>query len=154
VFVRDIPSLGTVKAQPVSLARHMKDTWAIQLGGQYDLSSLFERGLFANAGAMVETGAFDDRDLNATTLDTDKVLLGVGASVELFSHVLLDLTYGHIFMRNRQVRDSRVLLPSAIRPTPEDRPAIADGNYAMEADFVGLAVRWLMGQDRGTSARP
>jgi long-subunit fatty acid transport protein len=143
VFVRNVPTLGTVKAQPVTLARNMRDTVALQLGGQYDLSSLVERGLFANAGIMVERGSFADEDLSPTTLDTDKVMLALGLSFEVARRLLLDVSYGHLFMRNRQVRTSEVLLPSAIKPTPDDRAAIADGNYAIEADFVGLGMRYL-----------
>jgi long-subunit fatty acid transport protein len=145
VFVRNVPTLGTVRAQPVSLARNMRDTLAVQLGGQYDLSQLLDRGLFVNAGLMYENGAFSDRDLSPTTLDTDKAMLALGLAFAVAPHVLIDVSYGHLFMRNREVRDSRVRLPSAIHPTPEDRPAIADGNYTIEADFVGLGVRWLMG---------
>jgi long-chain fatty acid transport protein len=143
VFVRDVPTLGTVEAQPVTLSRTMRDVWAVQLGGQYDLSSLLHHLLVLNAGVMLETGAFADRDLSAASLDTQKVLLGLGVSVELVEGVLLDASYGHLFMQNREVRDSQVLLPSAVLPTPADRPAIGDGNYTMEADFVGLGVRWL-----------
>jgi long-subunit fatty acid transport protein len=143
VFVRNVPTLGTVKAQPVTLARNMRDTVALQLGGQYDLSSLVDRGLFANAGLMVERGSFADEDLSPTTLDTDKVMLALGLSFEVARRFLLDVSYGHLFMRNRQVRSSEVLLPSAIKPTPDDRAAIADGNYAIEADFVGLGMRYL-----------
>ncbi len=143
VFVRNVPTLGTVKAQSVTLARNMRDTYALQLGAQYDLSSLLERGLFANAGLMFERGAFADEDLSPTTLDTDKAMLALGISFEVARRLLLDVSYGHLFMRNRQVRNSEVLLPSAIKPTPEDRPAIANGNYAMEADFVGVGMRYL-----------
>jgi long-subunit fatty acid transport protein len=152
VFVRNIPTIGSVRAQPVSLARNMKDTYAVQLGGQYDLSKFVHRRLFANAGLMFETSAFADKDLSPTTIDTNKFLTALGLSVQVAHNLLLDVSYGHVFMQNREVRDSRVLLPSAIRPTPADRPAIGNGNYRIEADFVGLGLRWLL--DGAASTTP
>ncbi len=154
VVVKNVPGIGTVDAQPVTLARNMHNTWAINLGGKYALASMMpkHRPLDINAGAMFETGAFDDKDLSPTTIDTRKLLLGIGASVEVWPNVMLDATYGHIFMQNRNVRDSQVLLPAAIRPRPQDndpstydvgdQPAIGNGKYVVEANFVGLGVRW------------
>jgi long-chain fatty acid transport protein len=156
VVVRNVPSIGDVNAQPVELARNMKNTWSVAMGGQYALANVMpkDRALNLNGGLMFESGAFDDKDLSPTTIDTQKVLLGVGASVEVADGVMIDVSYGHIFMRNRKVRDSEVLLPAAIRPLPQDadpdtydvgdRPAIGNGDYEVEGDFVGLGVRWLL----------
>ena len=68
--------------------------------------------------------------------------------------MFLDVSYGHLFMQNRNVTNSRVLLPAAIQPLPQDhdprhyavgdRPAIGNGKYVMEANFVGLGLRWLL----------
>ncbi|HEY6877386.1 MAG TPA: hypothetical protein VI299_05175, partial [Polyangiales bacterium] len=92
--------------------------------------------------------------LSATTIDTNKVMLACGVSVEVMRGLLLDFTYAHFFMQNRTVRDSRALLPAAIRPLPVDndpgayeagdRPAIGNGKYAIEADLVAIGVRWLL----------
>lgn len=165
VIATDVPSVGDIEAQPVTLARNMRDTWALHLGGVYDLSHLVggKRGLNAMAGAMYESSAFADRDLSPTTIDTQKVMLSAGVSVEVKKGVFLDATYGHLFLQNRNVRNSRVLLPAAIKPLPEDddpsqyevgdRPAIGNGRYVMEANFVGLGVRWLMDR-REPSAKP
>jgi long-subunit fatty acid transport protein len=157
VIVRNVPSIGDVKAQPVELARNMKNTWSVAMGGQYALRNVMprDRAFGINGGLMFESSAFDDKDLSPTTIDTQKVMLALGASVEVADGVLIDVSYGHLFMRNRKVRDSEVLLPAAIRPLPEDadpdtydvgdRPAIGNGDYKVEGDFVGLGVRWLIG---------
>ncbi len=156
VVVTNVPGIGTVSAQPVTLARNMQNTWAINLGGKYALASMMPRRhpLDISAGAMFETGAFRNRDLTPTTIDTKKLLLGVGASVQVWKGVMLDLAAGHIFMQNRNVKNSGVLLPAAIKPLPKDsdpdtydvgdRPAIGNGKYVVEANFVGLGVRWLI----------
>jgi len=167
VVVTNVPGIGTVDAQPVTLARNMQNTWAVNFGGKYALASLMpkRRALDISAGAMFETGAFKDQDLTPTTIDTQKLLVGVGASVQVWPGVMIDASYGHLFMQDRQVRNSDVLLPAAIRPVPEDddpntydvgdRPAIGNGDYVIEADFVGLGVRWLIDQKpSGKAASP
>lgn len=154
VIARDVPGVGDVAADPVTLARNMRDTWSLNLGGTYDLAPLVRsrRAFAANAGFVYESSSFRNRDLSVTTVDTRKTMIGLGVSYEVARNVLIDFTYGHIFMRNRHVKNSRVLLPAAIHPLPQDddpgsyepgdRPAIGNGKYTMEADFVGLGVRW------------
>lgn len=158
VVARDVPSVGDVRAQPVELARNIQNVWALHLGGSHDLSQFMpEKQLLAvNAGAMLESSSFEPRDLSATTVDSDKLLLGLGASVEIARGVLLDVSYAHVFIKNQSVDDSRVLLPAAVRPLPVDnspnvyevgdRPAIGNGDYTMEADIVGVGLRWKIDQ--------
>lgn len=154
VFAHNVPTVGDVQAQPVELARNVRDVWSLSLGGTHDLSQFLprRRKLAVNAGTMLESSSFDQRDLSATTVDTEKLLLGLGLSVELVRGLLLDISYAHVFMRDKNVRNSRVLLPATIRPLPVDgnpdayevgdRPVIGNGKYTMEADFVGLGLRW------------
>jgi long-subunit fatty acid transport protein len=154
VVLRDVPGFGDMPADSVTLVRNLRDTWAVNLGGRYDLAPLVHsrRALAATAGFMYETSSVQKRDLSVGSLDTRKVLLGVGISVGVTRNVLVDITYGHIFMQNHRVTNSRVLLPAAVKPLPidddpttydaGDRPAIGNGKYVMEADFVGLGVRW------------
>jgi long-chain fatty acid transport protein len=156
IIARGVPGIGDIAAEPVELALNMRDTWAVSLGGSYDFSRMTprQRAFVMHAGAMYETGAFADAYLSPTTLDTQKILLGLGASVGLGRGVYLDASYGHIFMQNRDIRNSKVLLPAAIKPVPVDddpgnyevgdRPAIGNGVYEMEADYFGLAVRWML----------
>ena len=154
VEARNVPGVGTVKATSVSLARNMRDTWAVALGGSYDLGKLFKRGRATSVlgGLMYESSAFSERALSPAGLDTNKVLLSLGASIEVARNVFIDASYGHMFMQNRDVRNSEVLLPAAIKPLPTDntpgqyeagdRPAIGNGKYVMEANFLGIGVRW------------
>jgi long-chain fatty acid transport protein len=154
ITARNVPGIGDLVAEKVDVALNMRDTWAVALGGRYELSQLlrWRRGFALSAGAMFETSAYDKRDLNPAAVDSQKFLLGVGAALEVARNVFLDVSYGHIFMKNQRVTNSRVLLPSAALPEPVDPdpgtyevgdpPRIGNGRYIMEADFVGLGVRW------------
>ena len=91
------------------------------------------------------------RNLSPAFLDTEKLLLAVGLSVGLSERVLLDVSYGHTFLRNHTVRDSNVRLPEAIRPAarddtpgtfdPGEPPRIGNGRYTSEANYVALGLR-------------
>lgn len=154
VWVRNIPGLGDLAADSVTLVNNAQDTWAANLGANYDLAPLFnlKRALAANMGFMFESSSVRERDMSVASLDTRKVLLGFGASIGLTRNVLLDVTYGHVFMKDHTVTGSEVKLPGAVKPLPPDDdpgtydagdvPAIGNGRYEMEADFVGLGVRW------------
>jgi long-chain fatty acid transport protein len=156
VVARDVPGVGDVEAQPVTLARNMRPTWALHLGGTHDLRWLRRDKLHLNinGGVMFESSSLAERDLSPTTIDTNKLLIAVGASVEVMRGLLIDISYGHVFMQNHVVRNSRSLLPAAIRPLPRDddpgmyeagdRPAIGNGRYTIEADFVAIGARWLI----------
>ncbi|HEY6876799.1 MAG TPA: outer membrane protein transport protein [Polyangiales bacterium] len=156
VYAHDVPGVGDVKAQPLTLARNLRPTWALHLGGTHDLhwARRDDLRLNVNAGFMFESSSLAPRDLSATTIDTNKVMLACGVSVEILRGLMLDFTYAHFFMQNRTVRDSRALLPAAIRPLPidndpgmyeaGDRPAIGNGKYTVEADLVAIGARWLI----------
>jgi long-chain fatty acid transport protein len=154
ITAHNVPGVGDVTAEKVDIQLHMRDTWAVQLGGRFDLGQQlnFKRSFALNMGLMYERGAYENRYLSPTALDTNKVLLGFGTSIELVRNVFLDVTYGHIFMVNHRITDSSVVLPSAAKPDPHagspnmyaagDAPTIGNGRYVLEADFVGLGVRW------------
>jgi long-chain fatty acid transport protein len=154
VILRNVPGVGDAAADPVTLARHAHDTWALNLGGIYDLAPHLRshRGLTASMGFMYESSSVQPRDLSVSSMDTRKYLIGFGVGVAVTRKVFIDVTYGHIFMQDYNVTNSRVLLPAATKPLPVDndpnrfaagdRPAIGNGKYNMEADFVGVGVRW------------
>lgn len=158
VVARDVPGVGDVRAQTVTVARDMNNSWALHLGATQDLTVYMpkHRRFLVHGGFMLESSAIHPRDMSPVALDTRRMLVSGGASVELVPGLLLDLTYGHMFMENHVVRNSRVLLPSAIRPTAEDpnpeqyevgdRPAIGNGRYAIEADMVAIGLRWMIDQ--------
>jgi hypothetical protein len=92
------------------------------------------------------------------TPDPDKVSLALGGAFRLFERLWVDLVVGHLFMENQNVPrgTSRIYRLEALRPTlepsedPEDIGAgypvpLGDGRYALEATYVGIGFRWLLG---------
>jgi long-chain fatty acid transport protein len=139
IWLRDVLALGDYEIGPVSIPRAMRDTLSLRLGGEYT------RGHFGvRAGVAYENGAFDDATLTPLTLDSDKVTLALGVSVEVTRGLFLDASYQHFFLRNRAVRNSAVPQPNPIRPMPADPIYVGNGDYEMEVDTFGIGLRWAL----------
>ncbi len=148
IWVRDLNIIQEYQVGPIEIPRGMRPVVSLRMGGQWaphDPSTLWLR-----AGLMAENGAFPDEYLTPMTLDSDKLIASLGASLRLGEQWWLDAAYGHVFLRNRSIRNSRVYQPSALRPSrsPDVPPSsggavpIGNGDYAMEADVLSVALRW------------
>lgn len=134
---------------PLSIPRHMRDTFSIRLGGEYTIDDFIQVRL----GGYYESGSFDDQWLQALTIDSDKIVIAGGASVRVVDGFWIDamVGYAHLFPRN--VTNSAVPVPNPIRPAvadpdpsvrmPGDPTYIGNGTYDMTAPFFGLGIRWL-----------
>lgn len=142
VWMRNVLGIGDYEVGTIRLQRDMKDVWSLRLGGEYTFA---QHGLAARAGVAYENGAFGDRSLSPLTLDSDKVTAGLGGGIAVFEGVTLDLTFGHVFIRNRNVKNSEITQPVAIRPEPGKPSHIANGRYLMEANFIGAGLTWRPG---------
>jgi long-chain fatty acid transport protein len=144
VTLRNVVAIGDYDVGDVAVPRDMNDVVSLRLGGEY----AFVEEVTARAGVTYETGAFDDEYLTPLTLDSDKIVVGVGASVQVADGVWLDASYGHVFLRDREVRTSRVPQPNPIRPPPANVPPpdgpvfVGNGDYLMEANVFGVGLRW------------
>ncbi len=148
IWVRDIRVIQEYQVGPIDIPRGMRPVVSARAGAQW--APRDPERLWIRAGLMAENGAFPDAYLTPMTLDSDKLLASLGASLRLGSTWWIDVAYGHLFLRNRNVRSSRVYQPSALRPprSPDVPPSaggavpIGNGDYAMEADVFSVAVRW------------
>ena len=137
---------------PIGVPRKMLDVWSLRLGGEYQPAKTLPLAL--RAGLILESSAFPTKTLTPLTLDSRKAVASVGASVELKSGLWVDMLYAHMFMEDVTVKDSIVYPQNPLRPTQSNPPPsdpqpglgapepIGNGDYAMEADLVGLGLRW------------
>lgn len=141
VRVENVTALGDYDVGRITIPREMRDVWSYRLGAVYDLSDVLGSSAVGRMGALFERGAFRDEYLSPLTIDSRKLILGVGLGVEVAERVWFDASYGHVFLDDRQVRTSRVIQPNAIRPASANLPAVGDGDYVMGADILGLGIR-------------
>jgi long-chain fatty acid transport protein len=139
IWLRDVLALGDYQIGAVSIPRAMRDTLSLRLGGEYVRGPVGVR-----AGVAYENGAFDDATLTPLTLDSDKVTLALGVSIEVTRGLFLDVSYQHFFLRDRAVRNSAVPQPNPIRPMPADPVYVGNGDYEMEVDTFGVGLRWAL----------
>jgi long-chain fatty acid transport protein len=152
IAIIDALGIDRYEVGPIAVKRDMQDVFSLRLGGEY--APVKDLPLVTRLGFIFENSAFADRTLTPLTLDSQKLLVGVGASYGVTEGMWVDVLYAHMFMKNLQVRDSDVYPQNPLRPPPEPAPAgdpqpnlgqpepVGNGNYAMEADLIGLGLRW------------
>jgi long-chain fatty acid transport protein len=149
--IDNVPVLENYVVGDLTVPRKLRDAWSVGMGAEYDVLD----SLTLRAGTMYERGSMTKSTMSVLTPDPDKVALSLGVGYELLENVWVDFVYGHLFMRDQNVPrgTSRIYRLEALRPTLEpssDPDAIGagypvplgDGRYALEADYVGLGVRW------------
>ena len=154
VWLRDVTAIGDYQVGAVSIPRRMNDVISVRIGAEYGVTEQID----VRAGLNYENGGFDDPYLTALTLDSDKLVLGLGASFEASEGLFIDAAYGHVFLADREVRDSQVPQANPIRPPPmgeepPDGPVyVGNGDYSMEANMFGVGLRWVI--DAAPAAAP
>ena len=146
VWIRGASAVGDYQVGPLQIPRNMTDVLSLRLGAEY---ALRPDGVSLSLGVNYENSSFSDAYLSPLTLDSDKFVLGLGARIPLGETLTLQVSYGHVFLANRQVRNSRVPQTSPIRPeaSPETPPPagpvyVGNGDYELEADIFGLGIEW------------
>ncbi len=149
ISITNALSIPEYEVGPISVRRDMQDVFSLRLGAE--MRPVATSPLEVRAGVLFENSAFTDETLTPLTLDSQKALLGLGASYEAIDGLWIDVLYAHLFMKDRDVSSSEIYPQNPLRPPPEPAPSgeplaqpepVGNGKYAMEADFVGLGMRW------------
>jgi long-chain fatty acid transport protein len=149
VEIQNITGIDNYQIGKVSLQRNMRNMYSVRGGFEAFLpAGLVGRALkrlhFAMRGGLAwEKSAFDSKAMSPLTLDSNKVLISGGLSIDLAKRLRFDTSAGYIWMQDLKVRDSQITQPAALRPGYIDASVIGNGNYKMEAFFLGggFAIR-------------
>jgi long-chain fatty acid transport protein len=143
IYLRNITGITDYQIGTLHIPRKMQDTWSIRGGyelflpDQYAAKFLKPMRLSFRGGLAYERSAFSTRSTTPMTLDSDKVALSAGMSFYVQRKVRLDGTIGYMFMKDLKVRDSTVRQPTSIRPSPSSATVLGNGNYDMDALYIG-----------------
>ncbi len=135
MFLRDVVGIGDYEVGKISIPRLMSDAYSIRGGFEYFLEDM---EITIRGGISYDSTALKDKALSPLTLDANKIVLGLGATLHVGSVMDLDFVYGHVFMPDRTITNSAINQPAAIRPAAVEQSPIGNGVYTMEADFIGL----------------
>lgn len=149
VEIQNITGIDNYQIGKVSLQRNMRNTISVRGGFEAFLPEsvvgrFFKKQRFTMRGGLAwEKGAFDSKAMSPLTLDANKVLITGGLSVDLAKWLRFDTSAGYIWMQDPKVRNSQIRQPAALRPDYVDASVIGNGDYEMEAFFLGggFAIR-------------
>ncbi len=131
---------------PIDLPRNFQDTFSVRAGGEYSLP-LSRVTLDLRAGVAYESSAVPTDYLHVLTLDSDKVVGSLGASLHI-GKVRLDAVYAHVFMFDRTVdpASAKIAQVSPVVSNPPEKPDYVNGGlYSARADIVGLGLSYQFG---------
>ena len=141
VTLTNVTAIGDYAVGDIGILRDMNNTFSFRLGGE---AFLLDGLLTLRAGLSFDTSSFPDRTLTPMTIDTQKAILGLGASVNVSDNLSLDIAYAHVFMQNRTVTNSEVRQANGIRPPLDGADAvyIGNGRYRWSADIFAVGLRY------------
>jgi long-chain fatty acid transport protein len=144
IALNNVRGVGTYQVGALSMNRQFQDTWSVRLGGEHltDLGRGF--GLQARFGISYETSATSNAYTNALTLDTDKFIGSLGASLH-YGHFRFDAVFAYMFASSVVV-DPRTAALYPVEPFRSNgqgpRIAVNGGTYDFSVNVVGLGARY------------
>jgi long-subunit fatty acid transport protein len=151
IFMRNVTGITDYQIGDVEIDRNMRDIWSLRGGLELFVPDSWQPAIFrqfksaVRVGVTYEKGAFSKSAMTPLTLDSDKWVLSAGNSFNFLTERLrLDGVIGYMFMADPKVRNSNILQPSSIRPAPEDRTALGNGDYKMGALYIGGGMNILL----------
>jgi long-chain fatty acid transport protein len=150
IYLRNITGITDYQIGTLHIPRQMRDTWSIRGGYELFLPDdyaprLLKRlRLIFRGGLAYERSAFSRRTTTPMTLDSGKIALSAGMSFHVHKKVRMDGTIGYMFMKDLKIRDSAIHQPTSIRPSPSNATALGNGNYDMDALYIGGGLTVLL----------
>ncbi len=131
-----------VPIPPISFPRNFQDSNSFRLGGEYRLPTI-GTAVDVRAGLSYDTTAVPRPYLSLLSIDTNKLILSLGASVHLDQHLRLDAMYAHVFPENPYVSPDEAAI-GRVTPIPGNAKleAVNGGQYTMNADLLGLGAAY------------
>jgi long-chain fatty acid transport protein len=126
----------------IDVPRGFRDSYSVRIGAEHwEMVGSYQ--IDARIGLMYERGAIPPAWLSTLTIDLDKYILGLGASLHVNKIWRIDAMYAHVFAVSQTVSTSTARLTpvNPVRATPADYPDVINaGKYEASADLFGLGI--------------
>ena len=141
VYLSGVPGIGNYTLNTLYVVRGLKDTIALDVGGEVEVLQRRIGGMILRAGWIIETSATPDETASVLTPDALRNVLCLGGALK-FGPVRLDAGYAHVFFSDRTVTNSRSLQLNPIQPALA--VPVGNGRYTIAADIIsgGLEARF------------
>lgn len=143
VTIRNVTGVGDYQIGNVKLDRRMNDMWSLRGGfetfppGSIVGMFLKKQHFAVRGGLAYETSAFTKKTISPLTLDSNKMIISGGLSIDLAKWLRFDTVAGYIYMTDPTTRQNEIRQPTALRPEYADASVLGNGKYKMEAFFLG-----------------
>lgn len=144
IRITGVRGVGTYDVGPVVIGRGFRDVWSLRLGAEHETNLSATMRLGARVGLQYETSATAPAYTNVMTMDADKFVASLGASLG-FGRWHVDAVFAYMFASSVVVdpRDARLYPTAPFRAGPEaPRYAINAGSYDLRVNVVGLGARY------------
>jgi long-chain fatty acid transport protein len=131
----------------LSLPANFIDAYSIRLGGEYEVNDLLD----VRAGGFYETAAVAPELVSIASMDTAKVQMGGGFSLNLLDNRLVfDTGFAYILFNELKMRNSQVAQVNAGVADPElplpglsnDSAIIGNGDFNSYGWILGTQLSW------------
>ncbi len=128
---------------PISIARKFRDTHSVRLGGEYAVVG-GPAPIVVRAGVNYEKSAIPGAYLSPLTIDLDKLIGSVGASMHIARNWRFDLTVAHVFTWSKKVapEEARVNRVNPLIGNPVQTEAVNGGEYQARANVFGIGLNY------------
>ncbi|MBL8602458.1 MAG: outer membrane protein transport protein [Myxococcales bacterium] len=136
--------IGTYEIGPVALDRSFQDTFSFRLGAEHETVFSDDLSVSARVGAAYETSATSPAYTNVLTMDADKFVTSLGASLR-YRRWRFDAAFAYMFASSVVVdpRDARLYPTAPFRQGPNaPRYTINGGSYDLSVNVIGLGARY------------
>ncbi len=127
-FATDAQNTPGVKQDDVTAVKDYENTWIARLGLEYRLPGT---GIALRGGYFYDSNPVPDKSLEPLLPDSDRHGLNIGAGIDLFSTITLDVAYLHMIILDR-VTD-QTSYPGGV---------YLDGRYTGSADLFALNISY------------
>lgn len=125
------------ETSPAPSPRLYKDTWILRFGADYTYSD----DLSLQAGILYDKNPVQDRLIEASLPDADRIGYSIGASYKLSNTVELNCSYLFLSFKERTITDSEV--PSYRKlPNGEYSLEYFNGTYNFHAHLASLSLQY------------
>jgi long-chain fatty acid transport protein len=127
----------------ISIPRGGQDSNSIRLGAEYKLP-VGDYKLQPRIGFSYETSGIQEAYVSPLNIDTTKILVAIGGSLYMGSHLRLDAVLSHVFANDVIVTPQEAAVPrvNPVQGNPSQTAAVNGGLYSSRADVLGVGMEY------------
>jgi long-chain fatty acid transport protein len=138
VQIRNIPGIGSIPVEPLSIPMQFQDSYSLRLGGTYHIAEDWD----LRAGYGFETPATTDEYHSLIVADNNKHIFSGGVGWRFSEAFSFDFSAAWYALGTRRIRNSKLRQIKPIDVEKELRTVIGNGDYTANFFVAGFGVNY------------